>query len=202
MKRAQAITRGLGSARKVFAPTRLPWRAYERAIGRWGRCQYPSVLSCCSCSWRRRSTRMLQGAPANCSRRCNCSVQPIQGTAHTPQAGQRLTPPSSLSPPCLSRFGDCGDLNGIFKSPSKKTHWLPVYYFFILYRKCKFLISLPVQNVLPVCLKLGSVSVQNYTGCRYIAFSFCTGKCKFLISLPVQNVMPVCLKSGSVPVQK
>jgi hypothetical protein len=75
---------------------------------------------------------------------------------------------------------------------STKMHWLPVYYFFIL----------PVQNVLPVCLKLGSVPVQKHTGCRYIIVSFCTGKCKFLISMLVQNVMPVCLRFGSVPVQK
>ena len=32
---------------------------------------------CMACSWRRRSTRMLQGAPAKCSRRRNCSVQPM-----------------------------------------------------------------------------------------------------------------------------
>ena len=33
-----------------------------------------------------------------------------------------------------------------------------------------------VQNVLPVCLKFGSVPAQKCTDCRYIIFSFCTSK--------------------------
>ena len=60
-----------------------------------------------------------------------------------------------------------------------KILWLPVYYFSFCTGKCKFLISLPIQNVLSVCLKYGSVPVQKYTGCRYIIFLFCTGKCQF-----------------------
>ena len=68
--------------------------------------------------------------------------------------------------------------------------------------QCKFLISLPVQNFMPVCLKSGSVPVPKHFGCRYIIFHFVPANKNLLISLPVQNFMPVCLKSGSVPVPK
>jgi len=51
-----------------------------------------------------------------------------------------------------------------------KTLWLPVYYFSFCTGKSIFLISLPVQNFMPVCLKSGSVPVPKHLGCRYIIF--------------------------------
>ena len=53
-----------------------------------------------------------------------------------------------------------------------KIIYLPVSYWSFCTDKSIFLIRLPVQNFMPVCLKSGSVPVPKHFGCRYIIFHF------------------------------